>query len=476
MQKNKTKLIFTLFIITILFLTTFCLAVETNETTLISEINEEQSSLQNSTNYSDLYVSQDGEYNINNIIDGSVFASVETLNIDPSNNGGIITGNLYVSADTVNIKSNFKYSETEKDELGNQKLESVTNSSTIYGNVYVIADKFVLEPKCEINGDLYICANEIELCQNSIIRGNVFVIGNTINFNSEINGGDLYAKVKNFNMKYYGFIYRDLHITSENVTLEGYVYRSSFIDAKNITTTSTFINNKNFNVENALNMNFSGEIKGNANINSKNITFKSKDDTEKNITCLISGDLNYSSKNEIQIEDKIVSGNVNYSEYKTSSRLLSSVGTYLLELLTSLIFVIIIYLSLNRFAPKFIEKLSNLNASGILKYLGIGILVLVALPVLSILLLITNIGSLLGLLLAIVYALLLIVAKPIVVIVISKMINKKVKSINTYVGIGIITILLSLINLIPYIEFVVSLLVNLTGLGMMVKSLLPSKK
>lgn len=472
MQKNKTKLIFTLFIITILFLTTFCLAVETNETTLISETNEEQSSLQNSTHYSDLYISENGEYNINNIIDGSVFASVETLNIDSSNNGGTITGNLYVSADTVNIKSNFKYSETEKDELGNPKLESVTNSSTIYGNVYVIADKFVLEPKCEINGDLYICANKIELCQNSIIRGNVFVIGNTINFNSEINSGDLYAKVKNFNMKYYGFIYRDLHITSENVTLEGYVYRSSFIDAKNITTTSTFINNKDFNVENALNMNFSGEIKGNANIKSKNITFKSNDNT----TCLISGDLNYSSKNEIQIEDKIISGNVNYTEYKSSSNLLSSIGTYLLGLITSLIFVIIIYLGLSRFAPKFIEKLSNLNASGILKYLGIGILVLVALPVLSILLLITNIGSLLGLLLAIVYALLLIVAKPIVVIVISKMINKKVKSINTYVGIGIITILLSLINLIPYIEFVVSLLVNLTGLGMMVKSLLPSKK
>ena len=109
MQKNKTKFILTLFIITLLFLSTFCFASDTNEIMLISE---EQTNVQNTTQYSDLYVSQNGEYSINNIIDGSVFASVGTLNIDPSNNGGIITGNLYVSADTVNIKSNFKYSET----------------------------------------------------------------------------------------------------------------------------------------------------------------------------------------------------------------------------------------------------------------------------------------------------------------------------------------------------------------------------
>lgn len=469
MQKNKTKFILTLFIITLLFLSTFCFASDTNEIMLISE---EQTSVQNTTQYSDLYVSQDGEYSINNIIDGNVFASVETLNIDPSNNGGIITGNLYASADIVNIKSNFKYSEIEKDELGNAKLESVTNYSTIYGNVYVIADKFVLEPKCEINGDLYICANEIELCQSSIIRGNVFVVGNTINFNSEINTGDLYAKVKNFNMKYYGFIYRDLHITSENVNLEGYVYRNSFIDAKNITTTSTFINNKDFNVENASNMNFSGEIKGNANINSKDITFNSKDNT----TCLISGDLNYCSLNELKIEDKIVYGNVNYSQYKASNNLLSNIGNYLLTLLTSLIYVIIIYLILNKLAPNFVEKSSNINSSSILKFLGIGILILVAVPVLSILLLITQVGSLLGILLGIIYALLLIVAKPIVIIAISKLINKKVKSINTYVAIIITTIALSLINLIPYVGFIVNSLILIIGLGMIVKSLFSSKE
>lgn len=472
MKKTKLNSILALFFITILLLNTHCFA---NDVMLISENSVEPSVTQDII-ASDLYVSQNGEYNITNTIVGNVYIKADTLNINSTNNGDTITGNLYAMADNVNIKSDFKFSETEKDELGNAKLESVNNVSKIDGNVFVLANKFVLDPKCEITGDLYVCANEIYLSRNAVIRGNVYVFGDTLNLNCQITNGDLYANVKDFNLKYYGFVYRDLHLTSENVTLEGYVYRNSFIEAKNITTTSNFINNKTFNVTDAWNLTFSGEVKENANINSKNITFKSKDDTQKNITCLISGDLNYSAKNEIQIEDKIVSGDINYTEYKSSNSILSRIGNYLLGLLTSLIYVAIIYLILNKFAPTFIEKISNINSSNILKYLGIGILVLVALPVLSILLLITNIGSLLGLLLAIIYALLLIVAKPIVVIVISKMINKKVKSINTYVGIGIITILLSLINLIPYIQFVVSLLVNLTGLGIMVKSLLPSKK
>lgn len=465
MKKNKLNFIITLFFIISILFNTHCFA---NDVMLISENSVDNSSTNNII-VSDLSVSQDGEYSIKNTIDGNVFASVETLNINSDNNGGIITGNLYVIADTVNIKSNFKYSKTEKDELGNFKLESVNNSSTIYGSVFVIANKFVLEPKCEINGDLYICANEIELSQNAIIRGNVFAVGNTLDFNSEINNGDLYANVKNFNMKYYGFIYRDLHVSSENVTLEGYVYRNSFINTKNITTTSTFINNQDFNIENALNTTISGEIKGNANINSKNIIFKSKDDTQKNITCLITGDLNYSSKNEIQIEDKIVSGNINYTEYKSSNSILSRIGNYLIGLLTSLIYVAIIYFILNRFAPKFIEKISNINSSSILKYLGIGILLFVILPVLSILLLISNVGSLLGLLLAIIYALLLIIAKPIIIIAFSKIINKRITSLNIYIGIGITTIALSLINLIPYVGFIVYLLVIDLGLGLIVK-------
>jgi len=466
---RKTKFLFFLFISIILFFNTFCFAADNDEIMLISNDNGIQSDSSNDIQYSDLYISQDGEYTIKNTIIGNAFIKVDTFNIDSSNNGGIISGNLYVSADTVNIKSDFKYSETEKDELGNYKLESVNNFSKIDGNVFVVADKFTLEPNCEISGDLYVYANEIKLSQSSIVRGNVFAMGNTLNLNAEISSGDFYADVDNFNMKYYGFIYRDLHLSAENANLEGYIYRNSFIDATNITTTSTFINNKDFNVENALNTTFSGEIKGNANINSKNIDFKSKDENGKNLYCLISGNLNYSTTNEIQIEDKIVSGTINYRKYKSSNNLLSNILNISLELLTSLIFVIIIYFILSKVTPNFIENLSEFNFSGIFKYLGISLLVLIIVPILSVLLLITRIGSLLGILLAIIYVLLLIIAKPIFVITISKIINNKFASINTYIAIIITSILLSLISLIPFAGSIIFLLILFAGLVLTLK-------
>ena len=471
MQKNKTKFILTLFTILIVLFSTFCFAATSNDIMLISE-DTSNNSKQESTTYSDLYISENSEYTIKNTIAGNVFAKVDTFNLSSDTNSGTITGNLFVLADTVNINSTFKYSETNKDDLGNPKLESVTNASKIEGNVFVAAKTFVLDPKCEINGDLYIYATEIKLSQNAIIRGNVFVIGDKFDFNSEINAGDLYANVKDFNMGYFGFVYRDLHLSAESTTLSGSIYRNSFISSDKITTTSTFINNKDFNIENSLNTIFSGTIKGNANINSKNLTFKSKDDTDKNATCLISGDLNYSSKNEIKIEDKIIFGNVNYSEYKSSNNLLSNIGNHLLELIASLIYVAIIYSMLNKFAPKFVEKLSTINTSSILKTLSIGILILILFPILSIILLLTKIGSLLGILIAIIYGLLLIIAKPIVVILISKIL----KSINPYISIAIITTVLYLVNLIPYVGFIVATLVLIIGFGMIVKSLLPNKK
>lgn len=467
MLKNRTKFIITTFIILFIIFPTLCFATSNNDIMLISD--STNNSKPEPPTLSDLHILQKGEYNLTNTVAGNVFAKVDSFSLGSNSNNSIITGDLFVTADTVHLKSTFNYSESDKDNFGNPKLESVINSSKIEGNAFIFSNKFILDPKCEINGNLYVCAKEIVLSQNAIIRGNVFVVGTDFDFNSEINSGDLYANVENFNMGEYGFIYRDLNLSSKNATLSGTICRNSFINSSKITTTSTFINTKNFNIEDSSDTLFSGTVKENANINSKNITFKIKDDAENSIPCLISGNLNYSSKEEIKIDKTIVSGNIKYSKYKSSNTLLSHIVEYLINLLTSLVYIVIVYLILNKFASKFIEKLSDVNISSILKYLGIGILILIAVPIISLLLLISQIGSLLALLLAILYILLLVIAKPIFVITISNIINKKYKSINKYLTIGIITILLSLINLIPYLGIIIYLLVLITGLGLIFK-------
>lgn len=469
MIKIKSKILLSFVVIFLLFASSISLA--TSDVILSTSDVLENSEPENvNIRYSDLYISDEKQYNIENTIEGNVFASVDILNINSKNNS-VITGNVYAASKNVNIKSDVTYSETEKDEFGNSKIETINSPSIIYGNVFITANKFVLEPGCEINGDLYICANEVDLQQNAKILGNVFIVSNYFNLDSRIYG-DLYATVKEFNMKYYGFIYRDLHLNSKNVNINGYVYRNSFIDCDNIITDNNFINEKDFNIENASSVTFSGEVKGNANINSKSIQFKDKMVDNKITTCKILGDLNYSSNEEINIPNGIVNGNTSYSKYTNSSiNILANIWAIVLPILTTLVYVCFIYfIIIKKFMPKYLEKLNNISISNILISLAIGLGILILVPMVVILLFITNIGSLLGLLLLIIYFLLLITAKPLFIIMLATLIkNKMLENINMFILVLIVTIALALISLIPYLGFIVSLLVLLIGLGLVIK-------
>lgn len=474
MIKSNLKLLITFFIIMLLSFTPLCLATDiVNPISQTIQDSNEQEGTTNNTRYADLYISDESKYDITSTIEGNVFASVDTLNIESKNNSSI-TGNVYATAKNVNIKSDIKYSETEKDEFGNSKIDSINSVSEICGNVFVTANKFVLEPSCKIDGDLYICANEVELAQNSVIYGNVFVVSNSFIINSQI-GGDLYATTKNFDMEYYGFIRRDLHLNSDTANINGYVYRNSFISSNTIITDDEFINEQNLNIENASNVIFSGEVKGTANINSKSIQFKSKDSDNKSITCKILGDLNYSSNTELQIQDGIVSGNINYSKYTSNSKpLLSNIGEFILGLLTSLVYVLVVYFIIYKFMPNCKEKLSNLSMRDVIICLGIGLGILILVPIISILLFITRIGGLLGIILLMIYILFLILSKSIFVISIASLIrknNQEESLFNSFIKLSVVTLILSLINLIPYFGFVISVLVNLIGLGLIIKSI-----
>ena len=523
-MKLKFKILTTTFVLFLLFFNLICFATDANyETMLISDTTNYQ---QPATIDSDLYIA-DSEYEINNTVNGSVFASVDTLNVNAS---GIINGNLFVTADNVNIKSDIVYSDTEKDELGNPAI-TINKSSYIQGNVFILTDKFVLNPGCEIKGDLYICATEVHLEQNSKIDGNVFIASNSLSLNGMISG-NLYANVKSFDMQYFGFIDRDLLLNTGNANINGYINRNSFIEAttvttqdkfinkgnftvedaniltfsgeisgdttikaKNITTTDKFINQKDFNIINADTLTFSGEVRGNATINAKNITFKYLEDitkpigenNNKPITCKIHGNLNYSSQNDIRIienavvliEGYIVLGELNKSDYVSPStqNMFSNIFDYVLNLVNLLILVYIIYALIHKFAPKYLDKTSNITGLNLLKYLGIGLGFLILIPTISILLLISNVGSILGIILLLIYIILLLIAKPMFIISIATFAkNKCTKKLNIYLYILGITVILSLIYLIPYIGFIVSILVNLSGFGMITKSLIPSKK
>ncbi len=449
-MKSKFKFLITTFVLFLLFFNSFCFANESNIDTKTSDL------------YSDLYISEESEYEIKNNIIGNAFVSVDTLNIIPNNNV-IIKGNLFVNAENVNIKSNISYSNVEKDFIGSPAI-ILNNFCTISGNVFAKADKFVLESGSEINGDLYIYANEVSLEAKSKVNGNIFIYANTFNLKAEV-GGSLYATVNSFNMDAFGYISKDLYLNADKATLNGSVYRNSFITAKDITTENYFINKKDFNIKDANNLTFSGEILGNATINCKNIMFNNND----NIKCKIYGNLSYSSKQQIEIPEGIVSKEISYNNY-VNTNFYNNLSDYIINLISTLVCIYVIYLLISKFSSKYLYKLSDISYLDLLKYLGIGLGLFVLLIVVSILLLITKIGTTLSIIILLIDILLLLIAKPIFIISIATFIKNKLSNkINIYLYVLAITIVLSLINLIPYLGAILSLIFKFTGFGMIIK-------
>ena len=382
-----------------------------------------------------------------------------------------------ISSETMLISDTTNYQEptTINSDLYITDSEYEINT-TVNGNVFVLTDKFILKEGCQINGDLYICAKEVTLEQYSKIDGNVFVISNTINLNAEIKGS-LYASVQNFEMPYVGFISRDLVLYTNNATINGYIDRNTVIQAENITINDSFVNQKDFTVIDADSLTFSGEIKGNATINAKNIIFKDKEN-DNNLICKIHGNLSYSSETQIEIPEGVVSKEINYNSYATTSsnNTLSNILDYILNLIGLLILAHVLYVLINKFAPKYLDKISNITVLSLLKYLGIGLAFLILLPIISILLFVSNIGTILGILLLLIYIILLIISKTIFIISIAKYVkNKCAKKLNIYLYILIIDVILSLITLIPYVGFIISMLISLIGFGMITRNLIPKK-
>lgn len=123
--------------------------------------------------------------------------------------------------------------------------------------------------------------------------------------------------------------------------------------------------------------------------------------------------------------------------------------------------------------PKYIDKISNFTVLSLLKALGIGALAFILTPIISLLILITVIGSPIAILLMIIYILLLMLGTPIFIIAISAFIKSKIeKPINTLIIILLVTIILFLIELIPYVGFIISILKTLIGLGILTKSVI----
>lgn len=321
-------------------------------------------------------------------------------------------------------------------------------------------------------GDVYLAGDDITI--DYIVDGNLFIFADSVTINSQI-GGDAFIFAKSVTIGEQGYIFSNLFTVAENIDIKGVTY-DLYSVSKNINI-SGYIYRDIKVVANTLNI--LGTVGRNAFVECSDIQFGNQeaDSSEGQNTITsngsISGDLNYTSKNELNIPDDKVGGNINFTQKVVESS--NTINNKIFDLGSFIATVILIWLVLLWIAPKFVKSCNQILTNKPLPVIGLGILTPIAFIFAFIILLLLNITVAFSFLSLAVFCILLLVSSSIFVIAINNMLCTKLK-INKNVGIfGMLivsAIVLWLIKLIPILGTLVSFIVSILGLGIIVSNLI----
>lgn len=373
-----------------------------------------------------------------------------------------VTGNLFIVANKVTLKSSVDYSDAVAKD-GSPSINKINSAAVVHGNVFLVCNELILESGSEIDGDLYVVSSNVDIQKSANVHGNIFMACKDVTLNGRV-GNSVYGTTKNFTMPYYGSIANDLVLSSDLATLSAVIKRNANLDCSKLTTTSDFLVYGNLTAD-CKQFDFSGEVDGNASINSKDLTINNSG------KCLVKGDLSYSSSKELSINSGIVNGKATYSEYVESenTRPSFSFKAFILSLLTFVAYIFVIAWIFTLINKNYLSKKCEIKVGNVFASFGIGLLAFLVVILASILLFIIGIGSTLSFALIFAYIFLLFLAMPLFVLDIANLFAEK---INLYLGILLVSLVLFLIGQIPYLGGIVMFFFFTTGAGRIVLKLI----
>lgn len=341
---------------------------------------------------------------------------------------------------------------TEESEILYEDLylfdNSITMDKIVDGNVYLFGDKVTVTGK--VNGDLFVFANEITFTSPydtddtehaddnyCYVTGTIYACANKITFNAVAQ--DLYMACNDFSMSYESYILRDIHIAASKIDLIGYITRDAYL----------YGNEFNF-----------GSIS----------EHEEGEDVEEDNIAFISGNLHYSAASEIEIPEGVVIGETTFTKFDNSKDSSKTVGDYLLDLLSAIIYTFVIYFLFIWLAPKFFDKTSELLKTSTLPTFGIGILVLIVVPIVTFILLALSLLSL-SLTLGTVYALLLAISFTVIAGCLTYLLKDKLGFADKkMLLLLIVTIVLWGLKQIPFVGPIITIIISIFGLGLIVRN------
>lgn len=339
---------------------------------------------------------------------------------------------------------------------------SVENSDTM--DINPISNDTTSEDNFK-KSDVYLTGSNITI--DYIVDGNLFVAADTVTINSQI-GGDAFIFANKVIVEDQGYIFSNLFTTCQYVEIKGVVY-DVYALSKNVSIADGYIYRDLKVLCDTLNI--TGTVGRNVFASCANILFNNEQD-DNSSTGVISGNLNYSSKDEISIPEGAVSGETNFTKEIVNTQ--DNFQDYLIEIGTLIATVLIIWLLCLWITPKFLNNTNILITKKILPVVGIGLLTPIVAIIASIILFILGITSSIGFLTLGLLFILLGISKSIFIISINNLVCNKLKIEKTIGIFGMListSVVLWLIALIPYIGGLVKFISVIIGLGMIIYSI-----
>lgn len=299
------------------------------------------------------------------------------------------------------------------------------------------------------------------------VEGNVFVMAQDLTISGNISG-NVFALAQNLKIETTGSINSTLFVCAENVTIDGTVS-----DVFSISSNLTINNNARIMQDitaGGSTLKLGGTIGRNANFGFDEIYVSD--------SAVILGDLSYSSR-VAAISEDIVSGTTSFKpieEVKIEPK--DIIREKLNDLYTLLVVSLVIVLIVVYAMPKFADKEQKIVENKLAATFGYGALALILIPVACLILFCTILGILPSIVLLLVYLFIIMqVATPLVAIAMAKIICQKINK-NTKGFTLLFSMLLVLaiwvLELIPILGSIVSLLTAMLGLGIIVYAIFHS--
>ena len=312
--------------------------------------------------------------------------------------------------------------------------DDVYLSIPVEGDVFIISGGTV-NIDTTVTGNAFICAPSIIISENATINASMFTVTNSLNIVGSI-GVNVYNVSDDFTLD--GIIKNDLFSTSNKTNLNGSIYNCANISAENII------------------------ISEDANI-------------EEN--------LNYSSKETINIPNNVVKGNINYSLIDTKQDNSFDLKDFIFSVISFMIFVIVIFIISKWLNCKFVNNYPDF-AQNLPKSLLYGLLGLIVTPIVCILLLILGLTINLSLVLMAIYFILLFIASSIVIIILAKLMSNKLHTkfekandtLLSILSIAVLSLVYKILQLIPTFGIIVTFAFVIVGIGILIKSTIPTKE